>query len=142
MNEPALDIATFDLGVASRFVAATGLVIDQMSGTRVSGHIDLGADHYTPWGIVHGGVYTSAIESAASIGASAAVADEGRYAVGMHNATDLLKASRGGRADVIAEPVHQGHNQQIWVVTVTDERQRQLARGQVRLQNVTNDRDY
>ena len=48
---------------ASRFLAAACLVVDSASGTRVAGHIDLGPDHHTPWGVVHGGVYTTAAES-------------------------------------------------------------------------------
>lgn len=131
------ELPHLDLGSASAFVAAAGFVADEVDGTRVRGHLDLDADHHTPWGIVHGGVYTTAVESAASMGASAAVADRGQYAVGLHNATDLLRASTRGRASVVAEPVHQGRTQQIWTVSVTsDDTTKLLARGQVRLQNV------
>lgn len=135
-----LDIADFALSIASPFVAAAGLVVDEISGTSVRGHLDLGPDHHTPWGIVHGGVYTTAVESAASIGASAAVADRGQYAVGVHNATDLIRASTSGRATLEAEPVHQGRTQQLWSVAIRDEQGRQLARGQVRLHNVSRNR--
>ena len=128
-----------DLGLnaASRFVAAAGLVVDEASGTRVRGHLDLGAEHHTPWGVVHGGVYTTAVESAASIGATAAVADSAQYAVGLHNATDFLRASTAGRAEVLAEPLQQGRTQQLWLVTITNEQGKELARGQVRLQNIS-----
>ena len=40
----------------SGFLAAAGLQIDELTATRVVGHIDLGPNHHTPWGIVHGGV--------------------------------------------------------------------------------------
>ena len=98
-------------------------------------HIDLGLDHHTPWGVVHGGVYTIAVESAASIGASLVVRDRrqfavGIHAVGIHNATDFLRPATSGRAEVIAEPLQSGRGQQLWLVTVT-ERGRVLARGQV-----------
>jgi 1,4-dihydroxy-2-naphthoyl-CoA hydrolase len=121
---------------ASRFAAAAGLVVDAADGTRVAGHIDLGPDHHTPWGVVHGGVYTTAVETAASLGASLAVRDRGQFAVGVHNATDFLRPATSGRAEVIAEPLQQGRVQQLWLVTITDERGRTLARGQLRLQNV------
>jgi acyl-coenzyme A thioesterase PaaI-like protein len=55
------------------FVASIGLELEEQSPTRVVGHIELGPDHHTPWGIVHGGVYATAVESAASLGASSAV---------------------------------------------------------------------
>jgi 1,4-dihydroxy-2-naphthoyl-CoA hydrolase len=121
---------------ASRFAAAAGLVVDSAGGTCVVGHIDLGPDHHTPWGVVHGGVYTTAVETAASLGASLAVRDRGQFAVGVHNATDFLRPASSGRAEVIAEPLQQGRVQQLWLVTITDERGRALARGQLRLQNV------
>jgi uncharacterized protein (TIGR00369 family) len=86
--------------------------------------------------VVHGGVYTTAAETAASLGASLAVRDRGQFAVGVHNATDFLRPATSGRAEVIAEPLQQGRVQQLWLVTITDERGRALARGQLRLQNV------
>ncbi|WP_415974330.1 PaaI family thioesterase [Rhodococcus sp. 077-4] len=129
--------AKFALSKASTFVASAGLVVDEVSGTRVAGHIDLTAEHFTPWGVVHGGVYTTAVESAASIGASEAVKDRGEFAVGVHNGTDFLRASKGGRVDVVAEPLQQGRVQQLWLVTVTAaDSGKTIARGQVRLQNV------
>ena len=140
VGTPRWDAADFALSMASPFVAAAGLVVDELSGTSVRGHLDLGPEHHTPWGIVHGGVYTSAVESAASIGALAAVADCGEYAVGVHNATDLIRASTCGRATLAAEPVHQGRTQQLWSVVIRDEQGRQLARGQVRLHNIARDR--
>ncbi|MGK5729374.1 PaaI family thioesterase [Streptomyces sp. URMC 124] len=118
----------------SAFVAAAGLVVTEVSPTRVRGHIALGPDHHTPWGIVNGGVYTTAVESAASLGASEA-AGPGRHAVAVHISTDLLRSRTEGRAEVVAEAVHQGRTQQLWTVTVSDEQP--LARGQVRLQNVS-----
>ena len=136
-TQPGLDSDVhFSAEAASRFLAAAGLVVDSADGTRVTGHIDLGPDHHTPWGVVHGGVYTTAVESAASLGASLAVQDRGQFAVGVHNATDFLRPATSGRAEVIAEPLQQGRVQQLWLVTITGERGKTLARGQLRLQNV------
>jgi hypothetical protein len=53
---PSLDAGSFE--EASAFLQAAGLVFDQISGSRVTGHLDLGPWHHTPWRIVHGGVYT------------------------------------------------------------------------------------
>ncbi|AYJ49290.1 PaaI family thioesterase [Rhodococcus sp. P1Y] len=129
--------AKYALSKASPFVAAAGLVLDDVSGTRVVGHIELDEQHFTPWGVVHGGVYTTAVESAASIGASEAVKDRGEFAVGVHNATDFLRASKGGRVDIVAEPLQQGRIQQLWLVSITaTDSGKVIARGQVRLQNV------
>lgn len=139
MAPPADEPGSPDLALkrASAFVAAAGLVVDEASPTRVTGWIDLGSHHHTPWGVVHGGVYTTAVESAASIGASAAVVDRGEIAVGVHNATDFLRGATEGRARVVAEAIQQGRVQQLWQVIITrDGDGKELARGHVRLQNV------
>jgi 1,4-dihydroxy-2-naphthoyl-CoA hydrolase len=122
---------------ASAFLAASGLTIESAAADRVTGLLQTGPEHHTPWGVVHGGVYATAVESAASIGASLAVADQGQFAVGVHNATDFLRGSTGGRARVVATPLQQGRVQQLWLVVITREDDgKELARGQVRLQNV------
>ncbi|MGO1522269.1 MAG: PaaI family thioesterase [Nesterenkonia sp.] len=121
----------------SNFVAATGFVIDEVSDTRLSGHVKLGEEHFTPWGVVHGGVYTSIVETAGSVAASHAVESRNQFAMGVHNATDFLRASTGGRASVTAEALQQGRTQQLWLIVITDdETSKVLARGQLRLQNV------
>jgi 1,4-dihydroxy-2-naphthoyl-CoA hydrolase len=126
-----------DLTTASAFVAATGLELSEVTGTRVTGSIELGPQHHTPWGVVHGGVYCTVVESAASIGASTAVTDRGQFSVGVSNQTDFLRPMTAGRLDVVAEPVQQGKTLQLWLVTLTRADDGKLvARGQVRLQNV------
>lgn len=133
----SVDSPNVSLAAASRFVAASGFVVEEVSATRVRGHVDLGTDHHTPWGVVHGGLYATIVESAGSIGASVAVRDLGQFAVGVHNATDFLRPTTGGRASVEAEAVHQGRTQQLWQVVITDADTRKvLARGQLRLQNM------
>jgi 1,4-dihydroxy-2-naphthoyl-CoA hydrolase len=131
------ELPAVDLGASSRFTAASAFVPDEMTGTRVTGVVDLGPDQHTPWGVVHGGVYCTVIESAASIGASAAVVDRGQFAVGVNNNTDFLRPMTAGRLDVLAEPIQQGRTLQLWQVTLTrPEDGKLVARGQVRLQNV------
>ncbi len=120
-----------------QFLAALGMNFESVEPDRVVAWIELGADHHTPWGVVHGGAYTTAIESAASVGASAAVLDRGQFAVGVNNTTDFLRPLVRGRVKVVAEPIHQGSAQQLWQVTISRaDDGKLLARGQVRLQNV------
>lgn len=118
------------------FVAGAGLIVDQVSGVRVAGHIDLGPDHHTPWGIVHGGVYATAVETAASVGATAAVADQGQVAVGLTNTTHFLRSLAEGRVVVEALALYQGRSHQLWRVDITDESGRLVAHGELRLQNI------
>jgi 1,4-dihydroxy-2-naphthoyl-CoA hydrolase len=126
-----------DLPPAGAWLQSLGMVLDEISGTRVTAHLDLGPQHHTPWGVVHGGVYTTVIESVASVGASAAVVEHGQFAVGVNNTTDFLRSMRTGRVDIVAEPVIQGRVQQLWHITVTrHEDGKAIAQGHVRLQNV------
>ena len=126
-----------DLTAASPFVAAMRFEPAEISGTRITGSVTLGPEQHTPWGVVHGGLYCSVVESAASIGASAAVVDRGQFAVGVSNQTDFLRPMTAGRLDVVAEPIQQGRTLQLWQVTLTRaDDGKAVARGQVRLQNV------
>ena len=134
MSDLRLDAASLE--DAGAFVRAAGLELDEVGATRVLGHIDLTTEHHTPWGVVHGGVYATAIESAASIGASAAVRERAMVAVGLTNTTHFLRSVTDGRVRVEAEAVNQGRSQQLWRVDVRDERDRLLAHGEVRLQNL------
>jgi 1,4-dihydroxy-2-naphthoyl-CoA hydrolase len=124
-----------DLG-ANAFGRATGLRLTSASGQRVTGVVEVGPEQHTPWGVVHGGVYATAIESACSVGASVAVADEGMFAVGLSNQTDFLRPHREGELHVTATPVHRGRTQQLWQCDIARADGKLVARGQVRLQNV------
>ena len=131
------ELPPVDLAAASPFVAAMKFEVTEATGTRVTGYVDLGPDQHTPWGVVHGGLYCSVVESAASIGASTAVLEHGQFAVGVNNNTDFIRAKTEGRLDVVAEPIQQGRTQQLWQVLLTRAVDGKLvARGQVRLQNV------
>ena len=129
LPDPSLD-------ASSAFVQGAGLVIDETGGDEVTGHIDAGPGHHTPWGMVHGGVYAAAVETACSIGASIAANPSGQFAVGLSNTTDFLRAHREGRLDVRARPVHQGRTGQLWHCDITRDDGKLVAQGRVRLQNV------
>ncbi|MCB5910853.1 PaaI family thioesterase [Streptomyces pinistramenti] len=133
-------MATFpemSLDKASRFLAALGLEFDEIRADAVTGRIELGPQHHNPWAVVHGGVYSTIVERAASVGASRAVHEKGLFAVGVHNMTDVFVAAVQGPAVVTAHPVFQGELQQVWSVDVSaDEGGTLLARGQLRLQNI------
>jgi 1,4-dihydroxy-2-naphthoyl-CoA hydrolase len=135
MTEKDLGAETMPEG--SEFLRVAGLRVEEVGGGKVRGSIELGEHHHTPWGVVHGGVYTTAVESAASLGASSAVEDKGQFAVGVSNSIDFLRPMKEGRVEVIAEPVIQGKSQQLWQVIITrSEDGKEVARGQLRLQNV------
>lgn len=119
------------------FVRDLGIEFDELSPERVRAHLDAGARHHQPYGIVHGGVHCSLVETIASVGAALNVWDEGLAVVGVSNSTDFLRPHREGRIEAVGEPLHVGRTQQLWQVVITRTSDgEQIARGQVRLQNM------
>ena len=117
--------------------AAIGLVWDTFARDRVTAHVVCGPEHHQPYGIVHGGVWCSIVETVASIAGALRVAGEGRLTVGVSNTTDFLRSHREGRVDAVGTPIHVGRLQQLWQVELTRASDgKAVARGQVRLQNV------
>jgi 1,4-dihydroxy-2-naphthoyl-CoA hydrolase len=134
MTAPQLPDLSLD--AAPAFLRGAGLDLEEATATRVTATIAAGPDHHTPWGVVHGGVYTTAVESACSIGASLAVIDRGEYAVGLSNQTDFLRPHVEGELRVTATPIQQGRTQQLWLCEIARADGKLVARGQLRLQNV------
>jgi 1,4-dihydroxy-2-naphthoyl-CoA hydrolase len=90
---------------------------------------------WQPYGIQHGGVYCSVVETAASLGGALWLGERGRV-VGVANQTDFLRAVREGELTAVGTPVHRGRSQQLWQVEIRDEAGRLVSRGQVRLHNL------
>jgi len=130
-RDDALPIAT-----TGGFADLLGLRFEEVGPDRVVIVWDVTPALHQPYGIVHGGVHASVVETAASIAGAVWLGDRGQV-VGVSNHTDFLRAAREGRLRAVAEPVHRGRLQQLWVVEIRDEQDRLLARGQVRLQNIT-----
>jgi 1,4-dihydroxy-2-naphthoyl-CoA hydrolase len=126
-----------DLTAPSEFMRLLDIEFEERGPQRVTGSIAADERHHQPWGLIHGGLYTSVIESFATTGAFEAVKDQGMQAVGVTNVTDFLRPHRRGRLDVKATAIHQGRTQQLWQVEIRrPEDGKLVARGQVRLQNV------
>ena len=122
--------------IAGPFVRHLGIELSEVSGERVVGTWAARPELHQPDGIVHGGVHCGVVETLASIGAAAWLGDQGRV-VGVNNNTDFYRAVREGTLTSTGTPVHRGRSQQVWLVETIDEEGRTVARGQVRLQNLT-----
>lgn len=117
------------------FADLMGLKVTELGPDRVRGEWVVTPEHHQPAGIQNGGVLCTAVETLASTGASAWYGDRG-IVVGVNNSTDFLRAVREGKLTAEATPIHRGGMQQLWQVLVTDEEDRLVARGQVRIQNL------
>jgi uncharacterized protein (TIGR00369 family) len=112
-----------------------GIRIEEASGDRVVLTCPVTGDLHQPYGLVHGGVYATLAETAASIGGALWFGDRGKV-VGVSNSTDFLRAVRDGALRAQATPLSRGRTSQLWQVEIGDDRGRLVAHAKVRLQNV------
>ena len=85
-----------------------GLEFTEASATRVCAKLKISQCHTQIHGVVHGGVYTSIVETLGSIGAALSARGFGRTIVGLDNHTSFLKATRDGTLNAISEPITAG----------------------------------
>ena len=134
------DPPSFTLDGAGGFNEAIGMEFEAVGPDEVVIRLSIGPHLHQPYGIVHGGVWCSVVETAASIGASFWFGDRGNV-VGVSNHTDFVRAVREGEVVARATPIHRGRTAQLWLVEIHDDADRLIARGQVRLQNLESAKD-
>ena len=126
-----------DAGELERgFIKLVGIRVEQATGDRVVLTCPVTPDLHQPFGLVHGGVYATLAESAASVGGALWFGDRGKV-VGVSNHTDFLRAVRRGELRAEATPLARGRTTQLWQVEIGDEQGRLVAHAKVRLQNVS-----
>jgi len=95
--------------------------------------IEISDRHLQPYGLVHGGVYATMIETLCSTGAALTVCGENKNTVGLENNTSFLQAVRGGRLRCTARPLVLGKRSHVWEAGIHDDQDRLVASGRVRL---------
>jgi 1,4-dihydroxy-2-naphthoyl-CoA hydrolase len=120
---------------AGNFQELLGIEPVEVSGDRVVFSCRIGPHMHQPYGIVHGGVYCSIVETAASVAGAVWLGEEGNV-VGVANTTNFIRATREGTLTATATPLQRGRTQQLWQVAIVDEQDRLVAHGQVRLANL------
>jgi 1,4-dihydroxy-2-naphthoyl-CoA hydrolase len=118
------------------FIKLVGIRIEEATGDRVVLTCPVTPDLHQPFGLVHGGVYATLAETAASVGGALWFGDRGKV-VGVSNHTDFLRAVRRGELRAEATPLARGRTTQLWQVEIGDEQGRLVAHAKVRLQNVS-----
>lgn len=117
------------------WVSAMGMSLDVAEPERVELSWTVGPEHLQPWGLVHGGVFCGAVETACSIGASLNAPPD-MAVVGMEHQTSFVRAVRGGKLRVVATPRHRGRTSQLWQADVVDDQERLVASGRLRLMTI------
>jgi len=115
------------------FNKSMGLHFVKAAPNEFVAEIEINERHLQPYGIVHGGVYAGMIETLCSTSAALNVFSEGKSAVGLENTTSFLRAVRSGTLRCTARPVLTGRRSHVWEAQITDDRDRLVATGRVRL---------
>ncbi len=131
MSDSRVD-GLLDGDITGDFVRHLGVEFGEVTGDRVTATWTAKPDLHQPYGIVHGGVHCSVIETLASVGAAVWMGDKGKV-VGVNNNTDFYRAVREGTLTSTATPLHRGGSQPVWLVATLDADGRLAARGPVRL---------
>ena len=119
------------------FDRTIGLQLTAVSGDEVLATLQVTPALLQPYGLLHGGVLCSVVETLGSVGGAAWFGERGTV-VGVHNATDLLRSVRDGAVlTAVGRPVHRGRSSQLWRVEVRDETDRLVATGDLRVANLS-----
>jgi uncharacterized protein (TIGR00369 family) len=138
MNVPSPPDGIIPPNFTAPFDGLLGMKFTELDPDGGRAQLEVTPNLLQPMGLVHGGVYCSMIESLASVAAYTWLnaSGDGGNVVGVNNNTDFLRSINSGTVYARAEPIHRGRRQQLWLVTITDDNDRVVARGQVRLQNL------
>ncbi|MDX2511545.1 MAG: PaaI family thioesterase [Desulfobacterales bacterium] len=128
--ENVLEMLNANLG---GFNNTLGLQFTKATPDECIAEIEISEKHLMPYGLVHGGIYASLIETLCSTGAALTVWEESKHTVGLENSTSFLKAVRGGRLRCTARPLVLGKRSHVWEAQVHDDRDRLVATGRVRM---------
>lgn len=112
---------------------AMGLHLIRATADEVTAEVEIDHRHHQTYGIVHGGVYCSLIETVSSVGAAIWASRNRQSVVGVENNTSFLSAVRDGKIFATARPLMRGRRTQVWETKVTDGASRLVAHGRVRL---------
>ena len=84
-----------------------------------------------PFGIVHGGVYSSLVESVTSRSTALAVLPEGNVAMGQSISVNFIRPISKGAINVIARARHRGRTTWVWDAEIRDDEDRLCALSQM-----------
>jgi uncharacterized protein (TIGR00369 family) len=133
MFPPGADVVALLNAHRGGFERMLGLTFTRVTPDEVVCEVPVGPNLTQPYGLVHGGVYASIIETLASTGAALDAMTRGQSAVGLENTTSFVHAVRAGTLIGTAVPVHRGRRTQVWQVEVRDGDGKLAATGRVRM---------
>ncbi|MFZ4736344.1 MAG: PaaI family thioesterase [Bradymonadia bacterium] len=131
LDPESADFAAQVDALAGGWVRAMGLRYTRATRDAVDAELTVDASHLQPYGLVHGGVYCSIVESIASVGAAMDSMRRGQWVVGVENHTRFLKGVRSGRLIGRGRPETIGEREISWVVNIHDADEQLVATGRM-----------
>jgi 1,4-dihydroxy-2-naphthoyl-CoA hydrolase len=101
--------------------ATLGIEVLECTREAVRGRVEVQDRIKQPYGLVHGGIYSTMAESLASIATAAAVYDEGMLAVGLSNHTSFMRPATHGHVHGEGRCRHRGRTTWVWELDFTDD---------------------
>jgi len=89
--------------------------------------IELRDELRQPYGLMHGGVYSTIVESLCSYATAAAVHEAGDIAVGQSIEVSFMRPVTSGHAEARAVARHRGRSTWVWTVEIVDDAERLCA---------------
>jgi uncharacterized protein (TIGR00369 family) len=93
--------------------------------------VGLRAELLQPFGLMHGGVFATLVESVCSRSTALAVLDDGMAAMGQTISVNFIRPILEGSAEVRARARHRGRTTWVWEAEVVDAEGRACALAQV-----------
>jgi 1,4-dihydroxy-2-naphthoyl-CoA hydrolase len=112
---------------ASNFDDYIGIEWIRLDPNDARARIELRDELRQPYGLLHGGVYSTLVESVCSYTTAAAVYEDGNVAVGQAIEVSFLRPVTSGHAEVRAVARHRGRTTWIWNVEILDDDERLCA---------------
>jgi 1,4-dihydroxy-2-naphthoyl-CoA hydrolase len=111
----------------SNFDGYLGTEWIQLKPEDARARIEMREDLQQPYGILHGGVYSSLVEGLCSYTTAIAVWEEGNIAMGQSIEVSFLRPVTSGHAEARASVRHRGRTTWVWEAEIVDDEERLCA---------------
>jgi 1,4-dihydroxy-2-naphthoyl-CoA hydrolase len=111
----------------SRFAEYIGVEWIDLDPDAAKARIKLEQHHLQPFGVVHGGVYTTLAESLCSAATYDAVKENDLVAFGMSSGASFLRTIAGGHVNALARARQRGRTTWVWDTELSDDEDRLCA---------------
>jgi 1,4-dihydroxy-2-naphthoyl-CoA hydrolase len=111
--DPIKNQSNFDVHVGTEWI--------RLDPEDARARIEFRDELLQPYGILHGGVYSTLVESLCSYATASAVADDGMIAMGQSIEVSFLRPVTSGHAEARAVARHRGRSTWVWQVEIVDD---------------------